>query len=95
MVLFRRRKGPCPALVWMGHGGLYRCGALARPDVLDRQALPVVFGFLARPLAFVLRRAGARWIACATGCDSTLEPVPSHPTSAIRVTNDMHTKYHD
>lgn len=60
MLLSRRRRGPCTALVWL-HGH-YRCGVLTAP----RQYLPWLPAGLARRLAW-------RWIAAAQGCDADLD----------------------
>ena len=95
MVLFQRRTGSCPALLWVTHDRQYRCGALVQPDVLARQALPVALGFLARPLSLVLRYAGPRWIASARGCDSALEPVPLPRNGADQTACDTLPKTHD
>ena len=62
MLLSRRRRGRCRALVWQGAEDRYVCGVLARPG----RWLPWLPNALARRLA-------ARWIAAARGCDSTLE----------------------
>ncbi|KIM00629.1 Ferredoxin [Paramagnetospirillum magnetotacticum MS-1] len=56
LVLFRRRQGPCPALVWQD--GRYVCGVLDRPK--DFIAL--------LPTAWAARLV-ARWIAAGKGCD--------------------------
>jgi len=60
MLLSRRRRGSCRALVWQGTQ--YRCGVLTAP----RQYLPWLPGGLARRLA-------RRWIAAAQGCDADLD----------------------
>ena len=95
MVLFRRRTGACPALLWVGQAGQYRCGALVQPDAVARKVLPAALGVLARPLALVLRCAGPRWIASARGCDSTMEAVPSSPTGTHQAACDTQTEIHD
>lgn len=56
IVLFRRRRGPCPALSWAE--GRYSCGVLTDP----RRTLP----FLPRSWG---ARLVARWIAAGQGCD--------------------------
>lgn len=63
LVLFRRRRGPCPALEWQGEH--YRCGLIAHPA----RYLP---RFPARAEGGVARLF-ARWIAAGSGCDSTVE----------------------
>lgn len=56
MVLFRRRKGPCPALEW--RDGRYVCGVLDAPD----RFVPLL------PRRWAARLV-ARWIAAGRGCD--------------------------
>ncbi|MBI2309025.1 MAG: hypothetical protein HYU78_17185 [Rhodocyclales bacterium] len=67
MIIFRQRRGPCPALAWHGDedGGRYRCGLLTSPASHVRW-LPYAGEGLARTLF-------ARWIAAGTGCDSDAE----------------------
>ena len=62
IVLFRRRRGPCPALEWLGGEARYRCRLLTAPAAQLRW-LPV-------RLAPLARRLFARWIAAGSGCDS-------------------------
>lgn len=59
MLLSRRRRGACTALLW--DGGRYRCGLLARP----RRFVPWL------PARWTQRLA-ARWIAAGRGCDASL-----------------------
>ena len=62
-VIFRQRRGPCPALEWQG--GVYRCGLLASPARYIPR-LPMRW----HPF---LQRLFARWIAAGTACDSDAE----------------------
>jgi hypothetical protein len=59
ILVFRRREGPCPALLWQVDDARYRCALLSAPDRYLRW-LPAV---LARSIV-------ARWIAAGRGCDS-------------------------
>jgi len=63
MILFRRRRGQCPALEW--HEARYRCGLIVNPSAY----LP---RFPARGKGSI-SRLFARWIAAGTGCDSDAE----------------------
>jgi hypothetical protein len=60
ILTFRRRAGPCPALVLDAADGLYRCGLIERP--------PLALRWL--PLAW-RRTLVLRWIAAGQGCDSS------------------------
>ena len=60
MLLSRRRRGPCRALVWQD--GLYRCGVLLAPRAHLRWLPGRVTQALAR-----------RWIGAARGCDADLQ----------------------
>lgn len=62
VLLSRRRRGACRALLWDGQAGRYRCGAVATP----RRFVPWW------PAAWT-RRLALRWIAAAQGCDCDLE----------------------
>lgn len=78
MLISRRRRGACDALLWVDGAGHYRCGALVAPYAVWAQALPAALQWLRWPLGAVLRVLGPRWIAAGTGCDSPLEvPVQS------------------
>lgn len=59
-LLFRRRRGPCPALHWAESESRYRCGLAAHPQ----RHLPLP-AQLARTAAALFRR----WIAAGKGCD--------------------------
>jgi hypothetical protein len=72
-LLSASRRGACAALVWNAPAGRYQCGALVAPQHSVRQALPRSLRGLTRPLAWVLRRWAARWIAVGIGCDSELQ----------------------
>lgn len=65
MLIFRQRRGACPALHWEAPAHRYQCGLLARPEAHLRW-LP----HFAVPLA---RRLFRRWIGAGIGCDSTAE----------------------
>lgn len=69
MLLSRRRRGACRALVWSAGDGCYRCALVQSP----RQVLPWL------PAAAVpwVARAARRWIAAAQGCDATLASQPA------------------
>jgi hypothetical protein len=62
MLVSRRRRGACAALVWDDAQGLYRCGVLQEPA----RFLP----WLPRAWA---RRLVQRWIAASRGCDADYE----------------------
>jgi hypothetical protein len=59
-----RRRGACAALQWSDDGARYRCGLVSAP----RSVLP----WLPESMVPVVRRAVLRWIAAASGCDSSL-----------------------
>ena len=61
MLVSRRRRGPCDALVWGAAERRYLCGMLTEPEHH--------FGWVGR----LLRRAMRRWIAAGRGCDSDLQ----------------------
>lgn len=60
IVVSRRRKGRCRALLW--DGARYRCGLLADPRRFVRW-LPEAW----------TRRLAARWISAGSGCDAALD----------------------
>lgn len=65
MVVSRRRRGACRALMWVDAEGCYRCGLLAAPR-----------GFLPRGMRWAapgLARLARRWIAAGIGCDAAIE----------------------
>ncbi len=62
MLLSRRRRGACRALLWDDGTRRYRCGAIAAP----RRFVPWL------PAAWT-RRLAWRWIAAASGCDCDLQ----------------------
>lgn len=64
LLIFRRRRGPCPALEWHPQAApaRYRCGLMSDPQRHLRW-LP----------AGLARRLFARWIAAGRGCDSDAE----------------------
>lgn len=62
-LLFRRRTGPCPALVL--YDGCYACELAVAPE----RHLPI----LPRRLRSFAARLFRRWIAAGSGCDSTVE----------------------
>jgi Fe-S-cluster-containing hydrogenase component 2 len=65
IILFRRRRGPCPALEWLGGEARYRCRLLTAPAAQLR--------WLPARLEVPTRRLFARWIAAGSGCDSNAE----------------------
>jgi hypothetical protein len=75
ILLFRSRTGACRALHWDDTLVQYRCGAVVAPRNVLVLALPDRTSWLAGVLAPLLRRAGLRWIAAGSGCDSSLEVV--------------------
>ena len=62
MLVSRRRKGRCDALVWSDASARYHCGLLTAPETFVRPA------WLARGVG----RVAARLIAAGLGCDSDL-----------------------
>ncbi|HEX5801579.1 MAG TPA: hypothetical protein VFY24_01035 [Azospira sp.] len=70
LIVFRRRRGPCPALEWHGEtaDGRYRCGLLVSPARYLRY-----LRWLPANAEGLVRRLGARWIAAGTSCDSQAE----------------------
>lgn len=64
MLLSRRRRGACRALVWSAADGCYRCGLVQAP----RQVLT----WLPAAASPWVAQAARRWIAAATGCDASL-----------------------
>lgn len=63
MLISRKRKGPCKALVWSGPESRYWCGVAIEPA---RFTAP-------RWLAGLARRFALRWIAAGQGCDCDFE----------------------
>ncbi|WP_205119477.1 hypothetical protein [Paramagnetospirillum kuznetsovii] len=70
LLLFRRRKGPCPGLGWQSEYSRYVCGVLADP----KRFLGWLPASLGRALVF-------RWIAAGKGCDSTAILMDVEPSS--------------
>ena len=64
VLLSRRRRGACTALLWDEAAGRYLCGVVSAP------ARFVAPAWLAR----LAGRLAPRWIAAGQGCDCTLEP---------------------
>ena len=64
MLVSRRRRGPCVALLWEADQAHYRCGIVTEPARFIGSA------WLARLAA----RVAPRWIAAGTGCDCDLDP---------------------
>jgi len=62
LLIFRSRRGPCPALEWQPAPAHYRCGLLTSPSRHLRW-LP----------STLTRRLFTRWIAAGHGCDSDVE----------------------
>lgn len=67
VLVSRRRRGACAALVWRDGAQAYRCGLVEQPAA----HLPRALAWTA-PL---LRRLARRLIAAGIGCDCSLEPV--------------------
>ena len=65
MLISRKRRGRCDALVWSPPDQRYRCGLLATPD--QRQSGWPKF---VQPM---LQRWARRWIAAGVGCDCNIE----------------------
>lgn len=74
-VVFRRSRGPCPALVWRPSDRRHACGLVVAPRGYMR---------LPRLLEPLFVRLARRWIAAGIGCDSdvTAETVPAKPAGA-------------
>jgi hypothetical protein len=66
VLVSRRTRGACAALVWRGEAGAYRCGLVEQPAA----HLPPRLAWAA-PL---LRRLARRFIAAGIGCDCSFEP---------------------
>ncbi|HEX5392002.1 MAG TPA: hypothetical protein VFW68_01885 [Rhodocyclaceae bacterium] len=62
LILFRRRRGPCPALVWSEGETRYHCGLVTTPNDYLR--------WLPKTWAAPARRWMLRWIASGVGCDA-------------------------
>lgn len=62
MLIFRQRRGSCPALQWATPEERYRCGLLATPE----QYLT----WLPPRLKTLAQKLFKRWIAAGQGCDS-------------------------
>ncbi|HRE17184.1 MAG TPA: hypothetical protein PLW86_08970 [Rhodocyclaceae bacterium] len=69
LLLFRQRRGPCPALRWSPPAARYFCGLLLAPE----DYLPWLPRWC-RPLA---SRFFKRWIAAGIGCDSNVAATPT------------------
>ncbi len=68
-LLSGRIRGACKALVWQAEALHYRCGALTQPRLQLMRCLPTAWHWSVGFLAWLLRRAGRRWIAAGVGCD--------------------------
>lgn len=71
MLLSRRRRGACVALLWSEPDALYRCGLLVAPA----EHLPA----LLHPAAPLLQKVARRFIAAGIGCDCDIELEASDP----------------
>jgi hypothetical protein len=88
VLLSGRRTGACAALQWQP-SGLYRCGAIAQPQVALRHALPPALHGSIPVLAWGLGRLAKRWVAAGAGCDSTLTVVaPDGPAPGAKMPHD-------
>jgi len=65
VLVSRRRRGRCRALIWDRQQALYRCAMVSAPARVLRW-LPL----WARGL---VARGSRRWISSASGCDATIE----------------------
>jgi len=61
LLLFRRRRGPCPALAWDDTANRYQCDLVQAPGLHLR--------WLPRSWENLARRLFLRWIASGKGCD--------------------------
>ena len=75
-VIFRKSRGPCPALTWRTAEQRHDCGLVVAP----KKHLPR----LPRRLEPLFVRLARRWIAAGIGCDSDViaEPLPANPAAA-------------
>ena len=64
VLVSRKRVGACHALQWSDSDGRYFCGLVSAPGL--------VLTWLPARLAPLVSRLARRWIASATGCDSSL-----------------------
>jgi len=62
MVVFRRRKGACAALVWKSDKERYQCGLVESPERY-LTAMPAGWAHALKPWLL-------RWISAGSGCDS-------------------------
>lgn len=65
MLVSRRRRGACAALVWVDAERQYRCGLILQPA----GHLPAGLRWVAPALA----RAARRWVAAGRGCDAWMD----------------------
>ena len=65
VLVSRRWRGRCRALVWDRTQSLYRCAMAATPAL--------VLPWLPRASWAWVARASRRWISSASGCDATIE----------------------
>lgn len=62
LIVFRRRRGPCPALRWSDGEARYHCGLVTEPQTYLR--------WLPRFGVRLAQRLMLRWIASGAGCDA-------------------------
>ena len=67
IVVSRKTRGACAALVWIEDAGLYRCGLIERPARHLPRAL--------RRWAPTLARIARRYVSAGSGCDSDVEAI--------------------
>ncbi len=65
MLVSRRRRGRCSALVWQDDAARYVCGLITEPARFSRAQSPIVNR--------LVRAAAARFIASGIGCDASDE----------------------
>jgi hypothetical protein len=73
MLVSRRTRGACAALVWMDEDSRYRCGLIAYPA----KYLP--HGW--RWAAAMFKGIAYRYVSAGTGCDSSVEVLQPGVTS--------------
>ena len=70
ILVSRRTRGACAALVWSEDAAVYRCGLIERPEDHLPRAL--------RAWAPTLARIARRYVSAGSGCDSDVQAIRSH-----------------
>jgi hypothetical protein len=80
-VVFRKSRGPCPALTWRASDKRHDCGLVTAPRAHLRR--------LPRFLEPLFVRLALRWIAAGLGCDSDAEAeiLPAKPAAPAENTH--------